>query len=84
MSGQIIQKDEPGFIYPANLPEDHPLRNTPLIDLGAEFRHVQAHDWRPLEPDRPLAKNTFNTLYGPWMDFCRWRFPASNVPNSNG
>jgi hypothetical protein len=57
------------------LPEDHQLRNTLLVDLKAEFKHPQWQEFRPLERDRPLAKNTYNTLTGAWVDFYEWRVP---------
>ncbi len=62
------------------LPFDHPLRNTLLVDLGAEFKHPQWVEFRPLERGRPLAKNTYNTLDGAWLDFYEWRVPQQGEP----
>ena len=61
------------------LPEDHPLRNTLLIDLGAEFKHPQWTEFRPLERGRPLDKNTYNTLTGVWIEFFKWRVPGEKA-----
>lgn len=58
------------------LRDDHPLRNTLLIDLGAEFKHSAWPEFKPLEAGRPLADNTYNTLSRPWTDFYQWRVPA--------
>ena len=58
------------------LDPEHPLRNALLVDLGAEFKHVQWSKFRPLERDKPLAVNTYNTLTGVWVDFYDWRVPS--------
>lgn len=57
------------------LPYEHPLRNTLLLELGAEFKHSAWDEFKPIEAGRPLADNTYNTLSRGWMDFYEWRIP---------
>lgn len=57
------------------LPYEHPLRNTLLLELGAEFKHSAWDEFKPIEDGRPLADNTYNTLSRGWMDFYEWRIP---------
>jgi hypothetical protein len=58
------------------LPENHPLRNTPLADIGTEFKHPQWDQFRPIERGRPLADSTYNTLSEEWIRYYKWRVPA--------
>ncbi len=67
---------ERGYVNLKYLRPDDPLRNTLLIDLGAEFKHPSWYEFKPLERGRPLADNTYNTLTGAWVDFYQWRIPA--------
>lgn len=57
------------------LRHDHPLRDTLLIDLEAEFKHPAWDEYKPIEAGRPLADNTYNTLSRGWQDFYEWRIP---------
>lgn len=62
------------------LPEDHPLRNTALDKIGAEFKRCGSYSaFRLVEPGRPLADNTYNTLEGVWAKFYEWRVPESAI-----
>lgn len=71
------------YIDLGKLPEDHPLRNTLLVDIGAEFKHHHWQEFKPIVPGRPLADNTYNTLTGPWLaGFWKWRAPAPLGTNS--
>lgn len=63
------------------LPEDHQLRNTLLVEIGAEFRHPGWLEFRPIEADRPLAADTYNTLKGAWKNFYQWRVPQQDQQN---
>lgn len=68
--------ETPAYINLRYLRYEHPLRNTLLLDLKAEFKHPAWLEFKPIEPGRPLAKNTYNTLSRGWMDFYQWRIPA--------
>lgn len=70
-------------IYLRRLAYDHPLRNTLLLDLKAEFKHSAWLDFRPIEAGRPLADNTYNTLSRGWQDFYDWRIPNQEVKGSS-
>ena len=63
------------YVNLEKLSEDHPLRNTLLADARAEFKHFSAEEFTPVEPGRPMAKYTYNTLEGPWLSFIQWRAP---------
>lgn len=67
------------YIDLKTLPEAHPFRNTSLDKIGAEFKRCASHsDFRLVEPGRPLANNTYNTLEGVWASFYEWRVPTGN------
>lgn len=51
------------------LPRDHPARNTPLGDIGAEFFLVSTLNWT--KPNR-LSRFTFNELDASRLE---WRVP---------
>lgn len=62
------------------LPYDHPLRNTLLVEIGAEFKHSAWAEFRPItEGGGKLDDNTYNDLSRGWQDFYQWR-----VPNKDG
>jgi hypothetical protein len=77
--GTVEDDDDPrDFVDLDRLPEDHPMRNTPLGEIGAEYRGVRGPYWLPVEPGRGLGLRTFNTLEdGPWVTFCKWRAPRT-------
>lgn len=58
------------------LPPDHPLRNTPLVKIGAEYQWVRTekpNDWHRVGPTYTIALNTFNELGATWTESYRWR-----------
>jgi hypothetical protein len=65
------------YVNLKRLPEAHPLRNALLVEIGAEFKHISAHvdAFAPVEPGRPMAEYTYNTLEMPWINFMDWRVP---------
>lgn len=52
---------------------DHPLRNSPLSDIGAEYRFEGAKVWREVKPTFAIAGSTFNALGDVWKDGKDWR-----------
>lgn len=70
------------YVMLADLPEDDPLRTTPLHLIGAEYFHVKDPTvWRPVTPDK-FWGFTYNDLDGPWTAFSRWRAPKASGANS--
>lgn len=66
------------YIDLKTLPEEHPLRNTLLSEIGAECRRVSsAGEFNPIDPNRSLASITYNELNGPFLAFFEWRAPES-------
>lgn len=60
------------------LPEDHPLRNTPLGELNAEYQWVHGNPklWRTVRVGAPkLVPFTFNQLGEAWTKWDTWRIP---------
>jgi hypothetical protein len=64
-----------GFYNLEYLAEDHPMRNAPLAEIGAQFKHCMGHEFKTVEPGRGLAFDTYNTLQGAWLSFFEWRVP---------
>ena len=56
------------------LPVDHPLRNKPLGEIGAEIRHKAFNKWRPIGLWR-IGKVNYNTLGTVWLDNNEFRAP---------
>lgn len=56
----------------STLPESHPLRNTPIKDIGAECREKVNKTWKSVETWN-IRNNTYNQLKGPWLDCCEFR-----------
>jgi hypothetical protein len=54
------------------LPEDHPLRNTPLGEIKAEMRNIWQTRWQPVASWR-VATATFNELDSVWTECAQWR-----------
>jgi hypothetical protein len=52
----------------ASFPEDHPYRNTPLIELGAFYQAPTSKVWQEVTFAYTLAKqkNTYNDLSPVW------------------
>ena len=76
MTVELMAKNHIHLRY---LAEDHPLRNKLLVEIGAEFKHPEWLEFRPIEPGRPLADNTYNTLSRGWVDFYEWRVPKQEA-----
>lgn len=55
-----------------DLPFDHPLRNTPLIEIGAEYQIKDSKVWAKVTPPYGIAKKTFNQLSEVWTKWDKW------------
>jgi hypothetical protein len=65
-----------GVVTLADLPPEHPLRNTPLAEIGAEYQWVNTktpNQWHRVTKSFTIAKNTFNDLAANWTGSYRWR-----------
>lgn len=71
----MTETDDANYIDLLALPEGDPMREKPLTEIGAEYRHITGYAWHPVVPDRPLARNTVNTLDGHWIQWFKWRAP---------
>ena len=59
-----------------DLSPDHVLRNSPLADIGAEYKWMEndCKAWRPVSTGAPkIAKNTYNELGLAWTEHTLWR-----------
>lgn len=54
------------------LPPEHPLRNTPLAQIGAERRNKLNKSWQSVA-NWKIGKNTFNELAPFWLETSEWR-----------
>jgi len=55
------------------LPQDHPLRNIPLCDIGAQYRWVYSKgNPRPVLRAFGIARNAFNELGQVWTKEYEW------------
>jgi hypothetical protein len=71
---QIVSAGEPVLL--GELPLEHPLRNTPLAKMGAEYQWEQTkrqEEWHLVTAHFRIAKNTFNELGATWTRSYRWR-----------
>lgn len=57
----------------AALPVDHPLRNTPLIEINAAYRAVDGKGWKLVMPAWPIAGLSYNQLGEVWTKWSVWR-----------
>lgn len=64
------------YIDLKTLPENHPLRDRLLVEIGAEYKHINGHEFKPVVPGRPMAEYAYNTLSSDWTNFMDWRAPA--------
>lgn len=55
------------------LPVDHPLRNVPLVSIGAETRWRHGSQWEAVEFHWKIARLSFNDLGDAWVDNWEWR-----------
>jgi hypothetical protein len=58
----------------AKLAADHPLRNTALADIGAEYRPAHGR-WLRVDAAYGIARSTYNELAAGWRDRTDWRAP---------
>ena len=59
----------------ADLPPEHPLRLTPLAQIGAEYQWMntkEPHQWHRVTKSSTTAKQTYNELDERWVGY-RWR-----------
>jgi hypothetical protein len=56
-----------------DLPIDHPLRNTPLITIGAFYRGTRDTIWREVFPNFNIASKTYNDLGKTWIEGQEWK-----------
>lgn len=58
----------------ATLPREHPLRNTALADIGAEYRSRSGvGGWKCVTHHYAIARKTFNELGPAWTETSEWR-----------
>lgn len=60
----------------ATLPEDHPLRNKPLIEIGAYYRYrggIAPGIWKEVKPAYGIANKCFNDLGPAWTAHDQWK-----------
>ena len=55
------------------LPYNHILRNTKLIDIGAEYLRKGSKIWTEVTPSFGIAKVTYNQLGEVWTKYDIWR-----------
>jgi hypothetical protein len=55
------------------LPHDHPLRNSPLVEMRAHYRHRGTKAWREVKHTFGIARCTFNQLARCWTDHDEWK-----------
>ena len=58
----------------AELPVDHPLRNTPLLAINARYkwRESQGTLWKFVMPNYSISKLSYNQLGSAWTEFDIW------------
>ena len=54
-------------VYLKQLDYYDPLRNTPLVDIGAKYRQAGSITWFPVRPAFGIATKTFNQLGETWL-----------------
>ena len=66
------------MILLATLPSDHPLRNKPLIEIGAQYKRYDSKVWQDVTPPYGIAKKCYNDLASVWTEFDEWRSTCSS------
>lgn len=61
----------------ADLPKEHPLRNLPLGEIGAEVCNKQQKRWRGVK-DWKIGKNVYNDLNAGWRLANEFRCEVEN------
>jgi hypothetical protein len=67
------------IIYLNDFPQEHPLRNAPLIKIGAFYLARGSKVWREVFPAFGIAKFTYNELGEVWTKWDRWK--ATKIPD---
>ena len=62
----------------ATLPVNHPLRNKPLIEIGAQYKRYDSKIWQDVTPPYGIAKKCYNDLASVWTEFDEWRATCSS------
>lgn len=62
----------------SKLPPEHPLRNTPLHQIGAEYRNLKKRDFVSVGTIK-IHIATYNQLSGPWIECNEWRCLADHI-----
>lgn len=58
----------------SELPEDHPLRNSPLAAIGAEYRCTNGGSrWIAIREAMGIGRVSYNQLRGTWIENNEWR-----------
>jgi hypothetical protein len=71
----------------AELSPEHPLRNAPLVEIGAEYRWCGGKVptlWRPVRDAYLIAKSTYNELGPAWTQHDEWRATRDQSTSSKG
>lgn len=61
----------------AELPEGHPLRNTPLVKINAEYLPIDSKVWANVRDSYGIAQKTYNQLGDSWTTWDVWRVTYS-------
>lgn len=57
-----------------DLPKEHPLRNTPLFEIGAYYQLLtKGKMWHEVRAPYGIAKNTYNQLAPLWKEQHVWK-----------
>lgn len=67
----MTEKETATFL--GDLPFSHPLRNSALIDIGAETQYKAGGAWRPVKSSWSIARESFNDLCDCWTLWHHWR-----------
>lgn len=65
-----------------NLSIEHVLRNSPLIEIGAEYRGRRSGQWKAVSPKYTIAQKSFNELGEAWTGYDDWRATKTMMPNA--
>jgi hypothetical protein len=57
----------------SQLPIEHPLRNTPLVDIGAHYKYRDGKVWQEIKATYGIAKVTYNQLGEAWTKYDIWK-----------
>lgn len=64
----------------SSLPVEHPLRNTPLTRINAEYRNQNSKIWNRVLPTYNIANKTYNELAANvWTAHDIWRADETSI-----